>query len=372
MRLVYLSPVPWASFAQRPQKFVRWFHEKTGGEVLWLEPYPSRFPCLADFKKIGVSDKTDIDRQETWLRVVKPRALPIEPLPGSGLINKKLCWSGLLRSVTEFCDDQQVLLVIGKPTTLALQVMELLKRHPAVYDAMDDFPTFFSGISRAAMARRELRIGTGTNAVLASSTQLRKKWESHNTHVTFVPNGLDISLLPAAKTLQPGNGSKTFGYLGTVGAWFDWRWMIALARLRPQDNVHIIGPVFNPCTEKLPANLKLFPPCSHKDALETMLSFDVAVIPFLKNELTASVDPIKYYEYRALGLPIISTSFGEMAYRGEKDGVFLCDDSQFLNVAIDKTSKHSASAEVLDDFKSANSWQARFDASGVVDLRIDR
>lgn len=365
MRLVYLSPVPWASFAQRPQKFVRWFHGRTGGDVLWLEPYPSRFPCLADFKKIGVSDKTETDIQESWLRVIKPRALPIEPLPGSGLINKHLYWSDLLKSVADFCRDQQVLLVIGKPTTLALQVMKLLEKHPSVYDAMDDFPTFFSGISRAAMARRELQIGSGAHAVMASSTKLRKKWEQHNINVSFVPNGLDVSILPPAKTLHSGDTPKTFGYLGTVGAWFDWQWMIQLARSRPQDNVHIVGPVFNPCNEKLPANLKLFPPCSHKDALQTMLSFDVAVIPFLKNELTASVDPIKYYEYRALGLPIISTGFGEMAYRGEADGVYLCDNPQQLNAAIDKTLNHSVSAELIENFKNQNSWIARFDASNI-------
>ena len=366
MRLVYLSPVPWASFAQRPQKFVRWFHQKTAGEVLWLDPYPSRFPCLNDFKKIGVSDKTESDDLEPWLSVLKPRALPIEPLPASGLINGRLYWSELLKTVEAFAQDQEILLVIGKPTALALQVLKLLKGHPSVYDAMDDFPTFFSGISKAAMTRRERQIGSNTTVVLASSTKLRKKWESHNPNVKFVPNGLDVELLPPAKTRFHSNQTKTFGYLGTVGAWFDWQWMIHLAESCPNDNVHIVGPVFNPCNVKLPSNLKLFPPCSHKDALLTMLSFDVAVIPFLKNELTSSVDPIKYYEYRALGLPIISTGFGEMAYRGEQEGVYLCDNAEGMITAVVKALDYTASIGFTDSFKVENSWECRFDASGVI------
>lgn len=369
MRLIYLSPVPWASFAQRPQKFVRWFHEKTGGEVLWLEPYPGRFPCLADFKKIGVSDKTESDNQEPWLTVVKPRALPIEPLPGSGLINETLYWSGILKTVEEFGQSPDVLVVFGKPTTLALRVLKRLKNRPCVYDAMDDFPTFFSGISRAAMARRERQIGSAADIVLASSTKLRKKWEHINPNVRFVPNGLDVALLPAAKSQYPEVSPATFGYLGTVGAWFDWNWIIQLAQSRPQDNVHIVGPVFNPCSTKLPSNLKLFPPCSHQDALKTMLSFDVAVIPFLRNELTSSVDPIKYYEYRALGLPIISTGFGEMEFRGGQDGVYLCDNPEELAPMIDKALAYRTCSDFTDRFKDENSWEARFDSADLINSR---
>ena len=139
MRLVYLSPVPWSSFAQRPQKFARWFHATTGGEVLWLDPYPSRFPSLADFKKIGVSDQTEKDDLDQWLTVLKPRALPIEPLPASGLINGALCWADLLKTVQSFSQQGSTLLVIGKPTVLALKVLNQLKDHPSVYDAMAFF-----------------------------------------------------------------------------------------------------------------------------------------------------------------------------------------------------------------------------------------
>ena len=368
MRLVYLSPVPWASFAQRPQKFVRWYHEKTFGEVMWLDPYPSRFPCLEDFKKIGVSDKTETDELEHWLTVIKPRALPIEPIPGSGLINKSLYWSPLLAKVERFAQDQKVLLVIGKPTTLALQVMKRLSGHPSVYDAMDDFPTFYSGFSKAAMTQRELKIGRNADTVFASSTKLRQKWDKHNENVRFVPNGLDIALLPPAKSRFKSNQPKTLGYLGTVGAWFDWHWMISLAESRPEDNVHIVGPVFTPFDGKLPPNLKLFPPCSHKDALQTMLSFDVAVIPFIKNELTSSVDPIKYYEYRALGLPIISTSFGEMAYRGSQEGVYLCDSVTQIASAVTEALGYTTTKNFTDTFKEANSWEARFNSCAVIDI----
>ena len=366
MRLIYLSPVPWASFAQRPQKFVRWFHEKTGGEVMWLDPYPSRFPCLADFKKIGVSDKTETDTLEPWLTVLKPKALPVEPLPASGWLNGRLYWRELLQTIEKFAQDQHVLLVIGKPTVLALQVMERLKGCVSAYDAMDDFPTFFSGFSRSAMARRELAIGRKVDTVLTSSTRLREKWGQYCSDVRFVPNGLDIALLPPGKVDSAATRPSIFGYLGTVGAWFDWQWVVDFAESRPDDQIHIVGPIFNPFAAKLPANVQLFPPCSHKDALLRMLSFDVAIIPFIKNELTASVDPIKYYEYRALGLPVISTGFGEMFYRGQEEGVYLCDTPAQFAQSVNEALNYQTTTAFSEQFKAANSWQARFDSSALI------
>ena len=56
-----------------------------------------------------------------------------------------------------------------------------------------------------------------------------------------------------------------------------------------------------------------------------MQEFSVGLIPFKCTDLTASVDPIKFYEYRALGLPVLSARFGEMALRDGLAGVFLMD-----------------------------------------------
>lgn len=365
-RLVYLSPVAWDSFAQRPQKFALWFHEKTCGEVLWVEPYPSRFPCMADFKKIGVNDKTESVRPEGWLKILTPKALPLEPLPFSGIVNRGLYWSNTIEQIKIFSEQEETLLVIGKPTVLALQTLKELKNCKTVYDAMDDFPTFFKGLSKSAMARRELAIGRSVDLVLASSTKLREKWNRHNANVTFVPNGLDFALMPSTINQITNKTPKVFGYLGTIGEWFDWKWVINLAKFCPEDTVHIIGPVFNRPQSKLPANIKISPPCSHEQAMARMLSFDIAIIPFKKNELTASVDPIKYYEYSALGLPIISTRFGEMNYRNNAEGVYLCDDDREMQKAISDALSYRTTLELCQVFRASNNWAARFNAIGLI------
>ena len=34
------------------------------------------------------------------------------------------------------------------------------------------------------------------------------------------------------------------------------------------------------------------------------------------------MDPVKYYEYRGMGLPVLTTRFGQMASRTRADGVY--------------------------------------------------
>jgi glycosyltransferase involved in cell wall biosynthesis len=364
--LVYLSPVPWVSFAQRPHKFVAWFHDRTGGKVLWVDPYPTRLPNLSDFRRLKAPPKAksigENDTHPAWLSVIRPRALPIEPLPGSGLANAPF-WQPILRAVNGVAKDGPGLLVSGKPSVLGLTLRHRLQGWRSVYDAMDDFPAFYTGFSKAAMRWREQQLVRGVDAVLASSTALQQRWLTIRNDVQLVPNGLDAALLPDFHEPAGAREQKILGYVGTIASWFDWDWVLALAGARPQDVVRLIGPVFTPTPADLPRNIEMLPACDHQSALTAMQRFDVGLIPFRQNQLTASVDPIKYYEYRALGLPVVSTNFGEMALRGSQDGTWISQQPQDASALVAQALQHRATTESVQQFRTTNSWNARFDAA---------
>lgn len=236
---------------------------------------------------------------------------------------------------------------------------------------MDDFPAFYTGVSRAALARVEERIAAGVVRLLVSSTALRARWQTLRPDARVVYNGLDPAVLPApdvAKLTRLGDGqTKIIGYLGTMGPWFDWAWLIALAKQRPNDRIRLIGPVFSQPPAALPGNVQMLPPVPHAEALKAMREFDIGLIPFIRNQLTDGVDPIKYYEYRAMGLPVISTSFGEMTLRGNEPATFLIDAHDRLGSGVDAALRCPASDDGIAAFREANSWTARFNAAGVLE-----
>lgn len=367
MRLVYLSPVPWGSFAQRPHKFVEWFHGRSGGDVLWLDPYPTRFPSKSDFNRSGGQRRQQGLPVPGWLKCLQPCALPIEPLPGSGAMNA-LMWRALLGEVATFADRSPTMLVIGKPSVLALAVLKRLRGCRSVYDAMDDFPAFYTGLSRWAMRCRELQLVHHVGSVWVSSSALSLRWRDVRADVRLVHNALDVSALPGAvpwPARPPGVG-KVFGYVGTIGAWFDWNWVISLAQSRPKDRVRLIGPAFAPARVKLPHNIEMLPACKHRQALRAMQDFDVGLIPFRRNRLTASVDPIKFYEYRALGLPILSTDFGEMSLRRHMPGTFLSRVDADLTDLVPRALAFRPDAQQTRRFATDNTWEARFASTAIL------
>lgn len=364
MRLIYLSPVPWKSFFQRPHELVRYFHSFTEGEVLWVEPYPGRFPAMSDvLNRRPKSDGTNCD-VPAWLSVVKPKALPIEPLPFSGTVNG-LLWGDVGLVADRFADNSTVL-GIGKPTVLALHLLSKQRCCASFYDAMDDYPAFYKGWSRLAMANRERRIIRKVSTILASSSALQERLRHLAHDVRLVQNACAAERLPALpKVRQRRDGHvPVIGYVGTIGHWFDWELVITLAKSNPDTTLRLIGPLYvRP--PSLPHNICLEPPLPHTEALQAMAQFDVGLIPFKRSTLTSSVDPIKFYEYRALGLPVVSSAFGEMALRKECEGVYLIDRNSDMIKVVGQALADYATQENTARFRRDNSWESRFSQSDI-------
>ena len=333
--------------------------------MLWVDPCPTRFPSLSDIRRFGARGGRENEAALPWLRVIRPAAIPVEPLPGSGWVNA-LVWRSALREIRAFGRRKDCLLAVGKPSLLALAVLEQLKGSRSVYDAMDDFPAFYTGFSRWAMRRRERMLVRGVDVVLASSRAVRSRLSGIRNDVRLVHNGLDEKALPRPGR-SPATGERmVLGYVGTIAPWFDWEWVTALATARPGYAVRLIGPVFSPAPAGLPGNVEMLPPCSHRTAVSAMREFDVGLIPFRKNEVTASVDPIKYYEYRALGLPVVSTDFGEMVHRSGEEGVFLSRGPEDIAGPLERALLYEADIESVLAFRAYNTWGARFDAANII------
>lgn len=277
----------------------------------------------------------------------------------------RVFWREAVRILTQVRATQHTMLGIGKPSELAWQLLLAGGFQASFYDAMDDFPAFYQGLSRASMARQENRIAQRVAKLLVSSSALRSRWSS-GREVALAHNACAIEALPPLATYQAREGSPVLGYVGTIGAWFDWSMVFALAKARPDASVRIIGPVFAAPPPNMPGNIVLLPPCEHADAMKAMQGFSAGLIPFKANRLTESVDPIKYYEYRALGLPVLSTVFGEMKLRTSDDHVFFLNQGSDLGATIDRALACRISQDSVRDFRTHNSWEARFSDTGLI------
>jgi glycosyltransferase involved in cell wall biosynthesis len=361
-RIVYLSNVSWSSFSQRAHMFAYWAHERHDAEILWIEPYPARFPRWNDIKrwKAGAGQPR---HQPQWLTLLKPLALPIEPMPSSGRINRWV-WASVLQQTSRFLSGGESLVAIGKPSELALQVLQGSPGTPSLYDAMDDVPEFFSGLAKKEISRREDMIARRATQIWASSQTLIDKYTAHSGKTQLVLNACTSINLPEPMIRsQRDPASPVLGYVGAIAQWFDWPWVIRLAQSLPWARLRLIGPLINDAPEHLPSNIELLPACAHEEALLHMQSFDVGLIPFHVTPLTESVDPIKYYEYKAMGLPVLSTRFGQMRMRKDDDQVFFADMGVSMPQLLQRALACRVNREQIEVFREQNIWRLRFESA---------
>ncbi|MCC7008868.1 MAG: glycosyl transferase [Acidobacteria bacterium] len=360
MTLLYFSPVPWDSYPQRPHSFVRHFLQDQRRRAIWIDPYPSRLPRVADLTRSrGTLLPTP---RPANLQVLALRALPVEPIPLVGAWHTRLLYRSFRARLRALVSRGTRLgVVVGRPSGLAHVVLQRGEFAWSAYDAMDDFPMFYRGLSRQCAARMEWAIAGSVDVILTSSTRLSNKFSPFGDKRVLVRNAFEMSALPPVQADE--RRPIVFGYVGCVGSWFDWSIVDRLAAAHPAAPVRIIGPrVTTP--RGLRPNVELVGACSHEATIQHMERFSVGLIPFTPSPLTESVDPIKYYAYRAMGLPVVTTRFGEMRSRGAGDLTFFVEDHGIEATAAAALRAPVDAAETIR-FRQAHDWRCRFADAGL-------
>jgi glycosyltransferase involved in cell wall biosynthesis len=331
--LIYVSPVRLHSAVQRPHHFVAWARQRWGCTVTWIDPYPVRLPTARDIASLYGDSTSHQERligplwaNEPWLRRLSIPAIPFDPIWAGRRLNRLLRHRLVEGLRDDLSDAARTLLAVGRPCELALQLVRIPHQR-SLYDVMDDMPQFYKGISSRWMARVHAQLLSECDMVWCSSSRLLQDAMARGRTDCVLVGNAGPGCPSVELTHRPRGTPWVAGYVGTLGSWFDWKCLTDWAMQLPDIRWELVGALSADVPTGLPHNVKLLGPLPHQDVMKTMQSgWDVGLIPFLNTALTHAVDPVKYYEYRQSGLPVLSSRFGEMAHKTDDDGVWLMDE----------------------------------------------
>lgn len=136
--------------------------------------------------------------------------------------------------------------------------------------------------------------------------------------VYWIPNGVAFDLYQDPEIINKKNElddikKPIIGYLGTIQKRFDIQLIKFLAVNNPDYNFVFVGPVWKETQKQIDQelqgldNLHFFGRKSYLQSPSYINKFDVAIIPHKLDDFLKTTDPMKMYEYLALGKPIVTT-----------------------------------------------------------------
>ncbi|HEY7333383.1 MAG TPA: glycosyltransferase [Bryobacteraceae bacterium] len=289
--------------------------------ILWVNSTGIRNPTVSahDFgrawKKVRQYCEGCISVEDNiW--VFSPLVIPFHGNHAARWINQRWLAAGLRRA----CRD----LGFRNPMTLSFvptsaAVAGSLGESRVIYYCVDEYSRF-TGADRAAILEMEQKLIAKSDLVVVSASRLYQSKRSHNPNTVLITHGVDLDHFRKAclpETQIPRDcpvRRPAIGFFGLVEDWVDLEVIRFLAAARPDWSFPVIGEVRTNISgfSHLP-NVVFLGRRDYGSLPGYCKGFDVAILPFVVNELTLSANPLKLREYLAAGLPVVASPIPEVA-----------------------------------------------------------
>ncbi|MCK5849010.1 MAG: glycosyltransferase [Caldisericia bacterium] len=181
-----------------------------------------------------------------------------------------------------------------------------------VYDCVDDHSAY-GGLRKPDFVNNlEKELVENSEVLFTTTNELSDKLEKFGGVPLVIPNGVDYPLFERWNGEKPeilkNEKRKIIGYFGALQKWFDVDFIKEAAK-KFSNNLFVLA---GPCSEGFKNEFSefsniLFPgKIKYEDAPAWIGSFDVCTIPFIQNNLTLNISPLKFFEYCSLGKPCLT------------------------------------------------------------------
>jgi UDP-galactopyranose mutase len=346
MNIVCLSHLRWDFVFQRPQHLLS--RAARQGRVLYIE----------ESERIAGPSRLDVRADSSGVLIAVPR------------LNADLSADEGVRAQRRLIRDAVATHVPGSfvlwyYTPMALPLTHELAAAAVVYDCMDELSAFAGAPSD--LRHYELELFRKADVVFTGGQTLyeAKRSEHHNVHA--LPSSVDVAHFAQARAIvvdpidQAAIPHPRIGFFGVIDERMDYPLLRGVAAARPEWQFVMIGPTAKIDPAALPdaPNIHYLGPKTYSELPAYIAGWDVATLPFARNESTRFISPTKTPEYLAAGKPVVSTSIRDVVRPyGERGLARIADDPSSFADAIAAALGDDAAAtrRAADAFLAHLSW----------------
>jgi len=242
----------------------------------------------------------------------------VTPLLCDGL-DSELQLSALRRLIDELFTSYSISeYVLWYYTPMALAFSDHLTPQAVIYDCMDELSAFKD--APAVLKVREAELMRRASLVLTGGQTLYEAKRHLHRNIHPFPSSVDATHFAQARRIsvdppdQADIPRPRLGFFGVIDERMDLALLEGVARARPDWHIVMLGPVVKIDPASLPTrpNIHYLGTKRYEDLPQYVAGWDVALLPFARNESTRYISPTKTPEYLAAGKPVVSTSIRDV------------------------------------------------------------
>jgi UDP-galactopyranose mutase len=251
---------------------------------------------------------------------------------------------------------------------MALGFSRHLRPMATIYDCMDELSAFLG--APPELRARELELFGRADLVFTGGQSLYEAKRGRHPAVYRFPSSIDVEHFGRARAAlddpmdQASLAHPRIGYFGVIDERLDLELIAELADARPDWQIVMIGPVVKICPGSLPrrSNIHYLGSKPYAELPDHIAGWDVAIMPFARNESTRFISPTKTPEYLAAGRPVVSTAIRDVVRPYGERGLVAIADTPAQFVAAIEAQLHRPGRDAwlakVDSFLAGNSWDA--------------
>ena len=236
---------------------------------------------------------------------------------------------------------------------------KVVKYKKLIYRIPDDFSKFSE--YPKSVAEIEEKLIDKSDIVFITSKLLEDKVLRRNKKPYLLNNGVEFQRFNKSTTCpkEYSKMRKNIVYVGAIKYWFDIGLVKRLAN-EVDGEIYLIGdPKIDLSELKDLPNVHILGAKPYKDIPAYLQHGDVAIIPFIKSELTDAISPIKLYEYCSAGISVVSTNMRETANLNAP--IYIAKDNDEFIDGVKYYLENENKREQSIDFAKNNSWNSRYE-----------
>ncbi len=225
-------------------------------------------------------------------------------------------------------------------TPMAINFTRNLKPTLVIYDCMDELSGFKG--AHPELTKNEKALMNMSDVVFTGGHHLFEHKKHLHDNIFPFPSSIDQEHFESGTGVSDPHDQKDIphpraGFFGVIDERLDIDLMDKLAQEMPDFHFIMIGPVvkIDPSTLPRHSNIHYLGQKKYSELPAYLANWDVAILPFAKNDSTKFISPTKTPEYLAAGKPVVSTSIHDVVKPYGEDGlVQIADDETSFAAAI--------------------------------------